>query len=381
MTAGPLTGYRIIELKGIGPGPYAGMLMADMGAEVVVIERSNHPSSISLPSAQDIHSRGKKSIALNLKCEQGREVFFRLVASSQGLLEGFRPGVAERLGIAPADCWAYNSALVYGRITGWGQTGPMAQRAGHDINYLGLSGVLAAIGPTSKPAIPLNLIGDYAGGSLFLVMGMLAAMLSAQRSGKGQVVDAAITDGCASLMSLIYSFDALGLWSVNRAENLLDGAAHFYDCYQTADAKFMAVGPIEPQFYQQFLALLGLETSPSLCSQQPDDWAANKALIEQAFKTKTQNQWCEIFAGTDACVSPVLDYREAWQHPHHRARQTFQTAGNIMQPGPAPRFEGVSGNVNGHRPAEGEDGKQVLAELGYGERAIETLLQQGVVKL
>lgn len=376
--AGPLAGIRILELKGIGPGPYAGMLLADLGAEVIVIERASKATGIGLPSSHDVHSRGKRSIALDLKKPAGRELLFELVGKSDALIEGFRPGVAERLGCGPEDCWQYNPGLVYGRVTGWGQTGPLAHTAGHDINYIGLTGALAAMGDKQKPALPLNLVGDYAGGSLFLVMGVLAALLEAQKTGKGQVVDAAITDGVASMMSLFSSFNALGLWQPERAANLLDGAAHFYDTYATADGKFMAVGPIEPQFYQQFLAILAIEDA-ELESQQPADWAANKRRLQQVFLRRTQAEWAQAFDGTDACVTPVLDMAEAAAHPHNQARSAYVTAGGISQPGIAPKFSGHPLDVSDRRPKEGADTRALMASLGYDEAAIGRLIEQGVL--
>lgn len=374
-STGPLAGLRIIEIKGIGPGPYAGMLLADMGAEVIVVERSSQPSGIGLPSAQDIHSRGKRSIALNLKSAAGQAVLMELVDRADGLFEGFRPGVAEKLGFGPEACLARNPKLVYGRMTGWGQSGPLAERAGHDINYIGLSGALAAMGPADKPSLPLNLVGDYAGGSLFLVLGMLAALLQAQKTGRGQVVDAAITDGTASLMSLFYSLYHAGLWQNRRASNFLDGAAHFYDTYETADGKFMAVGPIEPQFYQQLLQLTGLNGE----SQLPQDWSANKAQLARVFKQKSRAHWTAVFAQTDACVTPVLDFVEAAEHPQHRARASLQQVDGILQPGPAPRFQGLDPAVNRRRPREGQDSEALLRDLGYSAEQIADLKAQGAL--
>lgn len=376
--AGPLAGIRILELKGIGPGPYAGMLLADLGAEVIVVERASKATGIGLPSAHDVHSRGKRSIALDLKNPAGRKLLFELVATSDALIEGFRPGVAERLGCGPEDCWQVNPSLVYGRVTGWGQSGPLAHTAGHDINYIGLTGALAAMGDKQKPALPLNLVGDYAGGSLFLVMGVLAALLEAQKTGKGQVVDAAITDGVASMMSLFSSFNALGLWNPERAANLLDGAAHFYDTYETADGKFMAVGPIEPQFYQEFLAVLAIE-EPSLQSQQPTDWAVNKSQLQQIFLRRTQSEWTQVFDGSDACVTPVLGMTEAAAHPHNQARKAYVEAGGILQPGIAPKFSDHQIDVCGRRPSEGADTRALMASLGYDEAAIDQLIADGIL--
>ncbi|UTA47311.1 CoA transferase [Simiduia sp. 21SJ11W-1] len=374
---GPLAGIRIIEMKGIGPGPYAGMLLADLGAEVIVVERSTKASGIALPSALDVNSRGKKSIALNLKTESGLRVLMQLVGNADALIEGFRPGVAERLGFGPSACLKVNPKLVYGRMTGWGQTGPLAHSAGHDINYIALSGALAGIGGKEKPAIPLNLVGDYAGGSLFLVMGVLAALLEAGKSGQGQVVDAAITEGSASLMSLFYSLANLGAWAPQRHSNFLDGAAHFYDTYITADDKCMAVGAIEPAFYSALLAGLAIDEASLPAQNDVRFWPELKAKFAAAFKTKTRAAWCEIFDGRDACVAPVLDYTEAPAHPHNIAREAFIEIAGIQQPAPAPKFSRSVCTTPAPPQAEGADTETVLAALGLAPDEIARLKAEG----
>lgn len=374
---GPLAGLKIIEMKGIGPGPYAGMLLADLGAEVVVVERSSQPSGIALPSALDVNARGKKSIALNLKTPAGLQALLRLVKQADALFEGFRPGVAERLGFGPDVCLAQNPKLVYGRMTGWGQTGPLAHTAGHDINYIALSGALAAIGGVDKPTVPLNLIGDYAGGSLFLVMGMLAALLETGKSGRGQVVDAAITDGSASLMSLFYTLGNLGAWQPKRASNFLDGAAHFYDTYTTADGLSVALGAIEPAFYQTLLDKLGLAAEDLPDQNNPANWPALKARFSAVIKTKTRAQWCKVFENSDACFAPVLDYTEAPQHPHHIARETFIDIGGTTQPAPAPRFSRSQCPTPAPPRAEGADTETLLREWGVSPDEILRFKREG----
>lgn len=376
---GPLVGIRVIEMKGIGPGPYAGMLLADLGAEVIVVERSNKPNPAGLPSAKDLHGRGKRSIALNLKTKEGLEVLMKLVESADMLFEGFRPGVAERLGYGPDVCLNRNPKLVYGRMTGWGQTGPLAQTAGHDINYISIAGALAAIGGEDKPVPPLNLVGDYAGGSLFLVMGMLAALYEAERSGKGQVVDAAISDGTASLMSMFNSMGSIGRWSPKRQSNLLDGAAHFYDVYETADGKFVSIGPIEPQFYQLLIDKLGLDADVFSDQLNPAKWPMMKKQMQEVFKTKTQQEWTDLLEGSDACFAPVLDYTEAPDHPHNIARGTFIDINGVKQPGPMPIFSRSQPLKPEAPQVEGMSTDEILAELGVSEEQVALFKQSGVI--
>lgn len=376
---GPLSGVRVIEIKGIGPGPYAGMLLADLGAEVIVVERSSTASGIAPPSDMDVLSRGKKSIALDLKSAAGLSALLKLVENADALFEGFRPGVAERLGFGPDQCRAKNPKLVYGRMTGWGQTGPLAQAAGHDINYISLTGALAAIGTRERPILPLNLVGDFAGGSLFLVMGMLAALIEAQKSGEGQVVDAAITEGAASLMSMFYTLDRLGAWTPKRAGNLLDGGAHYYDVYETSDGKFVSVGAIEPQFYA--LLLEKADLAPDVFGEQnnPALWASQNRQLADIFKTRTRQAWCDLLEGTDACFAPVLDYREAPAHPHNRARQSFIELGGITQPAPAPKFSRSVCATPEQPHAEGADTLAVLSQWGFSDTEIQALKASGAL--
>ncbi len=370
---GPLHGTRVIELKGIGPGPYAGMLLADMGADVIVVERASTAQGIAIPSAVDVHSRNKRSIALDLKNPAGLAALLKLVDGADALLEGFRPGVAERLGCGPAECHARNPRLVYGRVTGWGQDGPLAQSPGHDINYIGLTGVLAAIGTREKPLPPLNIIGDYAGGSLFLVMGMLAAMLEAKTSGKGQVVDAAITDGSANLMSGFYGWQQLGFWHAQRGGNLLDGAAHHYNVYETSDGGWLSVGALEPQFYTTFLKLMALDASRFGGQQPVERWPELIEALSEVFSKKTLAEWCDLLEGTDACVAPVLDMNAATRHPHNVARRTYVDVGGVTQPAPAPRFDRTPCDVPSPPRAEGNDTREVLASAGFSDDEINAL--------
>jgi alpha-methylacyl-CoA racemase len=377
---GPLQGIRVVELKGIGPGPYAGMLLADMGADVIVVERSSQFSGFGVPSRDDVNSRSKRSIALDLKQPRGVEILMQLVEGADVLLEGFRPGVAERLGFGPEECHAINPGLVYGRLTGWGQTGPWAKTAGHDINYISITGVLAAMGTPDKPTAPLNLVGDYAGGSLFLVMGILAALLEAQRSGEGQVVDAAITDGTASLMSVFYGWHRAGYWSTTRGSNLLDGAAYHYNVYETADGKFVSIAPLEPKFYALFVERAGLDEE--IFGRQaaaPDDWPELHEKLALVVRQRTQREWCELMDGTDACVAPVLDFLEAPQHPHHRARETYLEVDGLQQPAPAPRFSRTGCDDPRPPKSEGEDTVDIMQELGYDSESVAELRLQGVL--
>lgn len=376
---GPLSGLKVIEMKGIGPVPYAGMLLADMGAEVIVVERSSEPAGIGLPSAKDAHSRGKKSIAIDIKNPAGLELLLKLVAGADVLIEGFRPGVAERLGFGPDECLATNPKLVYGRLTGWGQTGPLANAAGHDINYIAITGALAAIGGKDRPVPPLNLVGDFAGGSLFLIAGVLAALLEVQRSGEGQVVDAAITDGTASLMTLFHSLADLGAWSAERRDNLLDGAAHHYDVYETSDGKWVSIGPLEPQFRARLAELMGLDAAEFAREAQTTEWPALKKRLAEVFKTRTRGEWCELLEGTDACFAPVLDFGEAPAHPHNEARGTYIEVGGLVQAAPAPRFSRTRCETPSAPRAEGADADEILADIEIGADEIAELRRKGAL--
>lgn len=374
---GPLQGIKIIELAGIGPGSFAGMLLADMGAEVISVERASDAAGNRLP---DCSRRGKRSIALNLKNEEGVAILLKLVEQADILFEGFRPGVAEKLGIGPDECLARNPKLVYGRMTGWGQFGPLAKTAGHDINYISLTGALYGIGRVDeKPVPPLNLVGDYGGGGMFLVMGILAALLEVQRSGKGQVVDAAMTDGSAVLMAMFNSLHAMGKWSPKRGVNILDSGAHFYDTYETGDGKYISIGSIEPQFYALLMEKAQLQ--PELFGAQNDagKWPELKDKLTEVFKTKTQAEWCELMEGTDVCFAPVLNFLEAQQHPHNVARETYVDVDGMTQPAPAPRFSRTVSAIRFGSRAAGEDTQAVLQDWGFAEDQIAKLRASGAL--
>ncbi|MEV8427437.1 CaiB/BaiF CoA transferase family protein [Streptomyces chartreusis] len=334
---GPLTGVRVVELAGIGPGPFAAMLLADLGADVVRVDRPGG-TGLAIDTEYDITNRNKRSVIIDLKSPDGPARVLDLAARADILIEGYRPGVAERLGVGPEACHARNPALVYGRMTGWGQDGPLAERAGHDIAYIAVTGTLGMIGnPDEPPAVPANLVGDYAGGSLYLVVGVLAALHHARATGAGQVVDAAIVDGTSHLSAMIHGMLAAGGWQDRRGANLLDGGCPYYGTYETADGRYMAVGALEPQFYDEFLRLLGVE---DLASARKDfsRWGELRDAVAARFKSRTRDEWTAVFEGSDACVAPVLSLREAPRHPHLAARGTFTDQGGITQPAPAPRF-------------------------------------------
>ncbi|MGW2282434.1 CaiB/BaiF CoA transferase family protein [Streptomyces sp. NPDC001770] len=342
---GPLDGVRVVELAGIGPGPFAAMLLADLGADVVRVDRPG-PSPLGGDPAHDVTNRNKRSVLVDLKSPEGPEAVRALVARAEILVEGYRPGVAERLGVGPEACMAANPALVYGRMTGWGQRGPLAPRAGHDIGYIATAGTLSMIGPPDgPPALPANLLGDYAGGSLYLVTGVLAALLTARTTGRGQVVDAAIVDGAAHLTTLFWGMLAEGTWQETRGRNLLDGGCPFYGVYETSDGGWMAVGALEPQFYAVFVALLGLDGTSLPDRTDPRNWPSLRAEFTARFKTAGRREWTAVFEGTDACVAPVLSLREAARHPHLAGRGTYTEAYGITQPAPAPRFSGTPGTL------------------------------------
>lgn len=335
---GPLDGLKVIELAGIGPGPYAAMLLADLGADVVRVERPGPPAS-AVPPEKDVLRRNRRSIVVDLRDPEGVRTILSLASKADVLLEGFRPGVTERLGLGPADCWNVNPRLVYGRMTGWGQSGPLASSAGHDIGYIALTGALAAIGRAGEaPVPPVNLIGDFGGGSTFLVIGVLAAVWEASRSGRGQVVDAAIVDGASSLTALLHGLMAAGQWVDRRGANFLDTGVPWYDTYRTADDEWMAVGALEHKFYAEFARLLGLSDDVAALRNDPKAWPRLREAIAQSFATRTRNEWAVVFEGADACVAPVLSLTEAATHPHLAARETFIEVGGVTQPAPAPRF-------------------------------------------
>lgn len=372
MAKPPLDGIRVIEFAGIGPGPFAGMMLADHGAEVIRIDRAS-PGGRSLAiDAKDPLLRSRKSIALDLKNPRAIAAVRRIVASADAIIEGFRPGVMERLGLGPDVLLADNPRLVYGRMTGWGQTGPMAHEPGHDINYIALSGVLHALGRAGeKPTPPINLAGDFGGGAMFLAFGMLAALLHAARTGEGQVVDAAMTEGSSVLMSMMWGFRAMGRWSDERGTNLLDTAAHFYDTYETRDGKFISLGAIEPQFFAEFRRVAGLDDAKWDRQMDPRGWAALKDDLAALFLTKTRDEWVETFHGHDICFAPVLGFDEAAAHPHNVAREAFVTVAGVRQPAPAPRYSASS--TVAPRMTDQRDDAGTLRELGFDADEIAAL--------
>jgi alpha-methylacyl-CoA racemase len=375
---GPLTGLRVVELAGLGPAPYACMLLAELGADVVRIDRPGAASLIVDPE-KDALNRSRPSVAVDLKSPGGRDVLLRLLDDADVLVEGLRPGVLERLGVGPDEALARNPRLVFARMTGWGQEGPLAERAGHDINYLGLTGALHAIGTADKPAVPLNIGADFGGGSMFLLVGILAALFERGTSGRGQVVDAAMVDGASSLVTMIYGMLGAGLWQDRRAANLLDGGAPFYDTYACADGRHVAVGALEPQFYVAFLEGLGL--TGALPGGQYDlaHWPEHRRRFAEAFATRTRDEWADAFAGTDACVTPVLGLREAPVHPHLAARGTFVEQDGASLPGPAPRFSRTPGAVRGPARRPGADTTAVLTDWGFTADEVRALLTSGAV--
>jgi alpha-methylacyl-CoA racemase len=381
---GPLAGKRIIEMGGIGPAPVCGMMLADMGAEVILIERKADPVNRTgmLENANaKIMNRGKKSVAIDLKGEGATDVVLRLLCDADGLIEAFRPGVMERLGLGPEACLEANPRLAYGRMTGWGQNGPLSHAAGHDINYVALSGALWYGGRAdSPPIVPPTLVGDIAGGSMLLAVGMLAAMLNAQATGKGQVVDAAISDGSAAATSLLYALFQNGQWSAQRQDNPLDGASHWYDTYETADGKYVSIGSIEPQFYALLLEKLGLADDPDFANQYDRQrWPDLKQRFAELFRAKTRAQWCDLMEGTDICFAPVLDFDEAPEHPHNKARGTFTEVAGVQQPAPAPHFSETRSEIASAPPDLGQDTENVLLGAGFSEAQLASLQEQGVI--
>lgn len=378
MTSGPLSGLQILEFAGIGPGPYCGQLLADLGAEVTVVDR---PKRGAIALEHTVDRRGKRSIVIDLKNPDGVKTALALISNSDALIEGNRPGVMERLGLGPDIIHTANPALVYGRMTGWGQTGPYAQMAGHDINYLAITGALQAMGPKDKPPFPpLNLVGDFGGGSLFLAMGMLAALLDAEKSGVGRVVDAAITDGVNSMMGFFHGLHSAGRWTDQRGENWLDGGAPYYRCYETTDGKFMAVGCIEPQFFAAMLNGLVIDATDFGAQQDQALHAQQSATLTAKFLTKTQAEWAAIFDGTDACVSPVLSYLEAAQHPHILARTGLTEVDGLTHPAVAPVIGQQTAVPNTRIAQDGDATRVVLREAGLTEAQIEILEKAGVVR-
>jgi alpha-methylacyl-CoA racemase len=378
---GPLSGYRIIEIGSIGPGPFAAMMLSDMGAEVVRVERGQSGAR-AVASPRDTLLRGRRNIALDLKHPEGLLALFDLVERADALIEGFRPGVMERLGVGPDACLERNAKLVYGRMTGWGQTGPYAQSAGHDINYIALAGALAHFGRVDQgPVPPLNLVGDFGGGGMFLAFGIVCALLEAQRSGSGQVVDAAMVDGSAVLMSMFWSFRSMGIFDENhRGTNMLDTGAPFYDVYECHDGEHISLGAIEPQFYAQLLQALGLADDPDFASQlDTKGWPTGKERLREVFLTRSRDEWCTLLEHTDVCFAPVLRMSEAANHPHNVARGTFVDFEGVTQPAPAPRFSRTPAAIAGPPSAPGRDSRDILLDWGFSAERSDALLACGAV--
>ena len=379
---GPLAGYRIIEMAGIGPGPFTAMLLADMGAEVIRVDR-REAADLGMPGREprfEVLNRGRPSLAVDLKSEAGRSVVKRLVPNADALIEGFRPGVMERLGLGPAELLALNPKLVFGRMTGFGQDGPMAPVAGHDIDYIALSGALHAIGRKGeRPVPPLNLVGDFGGGGMFLAFGVVCALLEAQKSGKGQVVDAAMVDGAAYLMGLMYGMHAQGVWADTRGANVLDTGAPWYDTYETKDGKWLAVGAIEARFYAELLQRLGLDAARLPKQHDRKRWSELRQVFTETIRSRTRAEWEEVFEGSDACVVPVLSLGEVDQHPHNAARGTFVTRDGVKQPAPAPRFSRTQCELGSPPRPRGADSEAVLSGWGFSGEEINDLVAKGIV--
>lgn len=372
--AGPLKGIKIIEMAGLGPAPFAAMLLSDMGAEIIRVQAKGAiPTLPILNSKYDVLARGRRSMAIDLKVEGAVDTLLEMIEQADCLLEGFRPGVMERLGLGPDACLQRNPKLVYGRMTGWGQDGPMAKRAGHDINYIALSGVLNAIGrKETPPSIPLNLIGDFGGGQM-MAFGIVCAILEAKTSNNGQVVDVAMTDTTALMASMLYGFKAGGMWTNERYANMLDGAAHFYDTYECSDGKFMAIGAIEPQFYRHLLEVLGISDDDFKQQNDPAMWAVLKERLRDLFLTKPRDEWAKMFEDVDACVSPVLDWDEAIAHPHNVARETFMEVAGVVQPAPTPKFSRTIPEQPSPPAAKDQHTEEILSDWGISSETISNL--------
>jgi alpha-methylacyl-CoA racemase len=372
---GPLTGYKVIEFAGIGPAPMCAMLLSDLGAEVVRIDRTADAGlGISLDTRFSLLNRGRRSVAFDLKRPEAIDAVLRLTDRADALIEGFRPGVMERLGLGPDVCLGRNPRLVYGRMTGWGQEGPLASAAGHDINYIALAGALHAIGrPGQPPVPPLNLIGDFGGGALYLAFGLVTALLETQKSGKGQVVDVAMVDGTASLMTAIYGMHGAGFWTDERGANVLDSGAHYYDTYETSDGKYISIGSIEGKFYEELLRLSGLRKEELAPQNERKSWPKMKDRVAALFRTKTRDEWCAIMEGSDICFAPVLSMAEAPNHPHNRHRGTFVERDGVVQPAPAPRFSRTPGAIQRSPAKPGEHTAETLRDWGFSSSDLERL--------
>lgn len=375
MRQGPLSGLKIIEFAGIGPGPFCGMLLSDLGADVVRIDRKGQGRG----SPADITARGRRSVGLDLKNPAAIETCLKLFETADVVFEGFRPGVMERLGLGPDVALKRNPKLVYGRMTGWGQFGPYAQAAGHDMNYIAITGALHAIGTEDKPVPPLNLVGDFGGGALYLAFGILAGVIKARETGEGQVIDCAMSDGAASLMAMFYGFKASGAWTEGRRSNLLDGGAHFYDTYQCSDGKWVSIGSIEPQFYALLLEKTGISDPAFQAQMDRGAWPDLKAKLAAVIATKTRDEWCALMEATDVCFAPVLDLDEAPRHAHNVARQTFVEVAGVTQPAPAPRFSRTPGAIQGPPPAIGAHDREALKDWGFSDSDLDALKGAGVL--
>lgn len=373
---GPLTGYKILEIAGIGPGPFCAMMLADMGAEVIRVDRK---SPGFLGGGGTIVDRGRRTLALDIKKPGATDIILDLVGTCDALIEGFRPGVMERLGLGPDICLARNPRLVYGRMTGWGQTGPLSGAAGHDLNYISITGALHAMGHADRPPTPpLHLLGDIGGGGMMLSFGIVCALLEAHRSGKGQVVDAAISDGVSTLATAYHGMLTTGKWTQSRQSNMLDGGAHFYGCYTCADGKYVSIGSIEPHFYQLLLRLCDIQDPDFNDQWNRAQWPALRIKLESIFAKKTREQWCDLLEGSDVCFAPVLDFEEARMHPHNQARNSFIETDGIVHPAPSPRFSRTPA-VSGPIPKPGQDTQELLVELGRSPAQIASLKQQGTI--
>jgi alpha-methylacyl-CoA racemase len=375
MGQGPLSDLKVLEFAGIGPGPFCGMLLSDLGADVVRIDRKGPGRG----SKTDVTGRGRKSVALDLKSPAAVEACLKLMETADAVFEGFRPGVMERLGLGPDVALARNPKLVFGRMTGWGQTGPYAYGAGHDINYIAISGALSAIGTAETPVPPLNLVGDFGGGALYLAFGLLAGVIHARSTGQGQVIDCAMSDGAASLMAMFYGMKAAGVWSDNRHANLLDGGAHFYGPYKCSDGKWISLGSIEPQFYALLLEKTGINDPAFKAQMDRGEWPALHAQLAAVIASKTRDEWCEIMAGSDVCFGPVLNLEEAPRHVHNVARQTFVEVDGVVQPAPAPRFSATPGAIAGPPPAIGAHSRSALEGWGFSAADIGSLERAGAL--
>lgn len=378
---GPLTGIKVVELAGIGPGPMCAMLLSDLGAEVIRVDRlAAVDLGLDRERQFNVLNRGRRSVAIDLKAPEGVEAVLRLVDGADALIEGFRPGVMEKLGLGPDVCLARNPRLVFGRMTGWGQTGPLATAAGHDINYIALTGALHSIGIADGPPVPpLNLVGDFGGGALYLAFGVCAALLEARSSGQGQVVDVSMVEGASSLMTAIYGLYASGAWTDARGTNVLDTGAHFYGTYLCADGKYVSIGSIEGKFHDELLEKLGLTAADIPDRMDSAAWPAHKARLTELFLQKTRDQWCEIMEGSDICFAPVLDLTEAPNHPHNVARGSFVEVDGVIQPGPAPRFSRTPGQVQSPPAARGEHTSEALADWGFSAEELAKLSANGVI--